>query len=262
MTYGDIYTKFLIEYDKENITSSYPSLTPYEIATILDKAYLALIAQKVTGNNPRRAAFEADTKAIEDLRPLVKTYENFIHADYIDGEIVTLKDIDNIIPFDLSDIDDFLYYVSATVQSNLYKSGCEPVTLISHESAQKFIHSSTNKPWIKTPMAYLEGTDLNVIVDPFCYLTNRETETETAISRYGNLKIRYIKHPLSFVADGVHHADNESALEKDKVRFNETAFELNDSMAEELIHLALVMALETTQSPQINTTIQTRALES
>ena len=67
MTHRDIYTKFMIEYDKANITSSYPSMTKYEMATILDKAYLALIAQKYTGNNTRRQSFESDIKAIEDL---------------------------------------------------------------------------------------------------------------------------------------------------------------------------------------------------
>ena len=72
MTHADIITKFLIEYDKANITSSYPSLTDYEIATVLDKAYLALLAQKITGNNPRQVGFEADVKAIEDMRPLIK----------------------------------------------------------------------------------------------------------------------------------------------------------------------------------------------
>ena len=46
MTHKDIYTKFMIEYDKANVTSSYPSLTEYEVATVLDKAYNALIAQK------------------------------------------------------------------------------------------------------------------------------------------------------------------------------------------------------------------------
>jgi len=71
MTHKDIYTKFMIEYDKANVTSSYPSLTEYEIATVLDKAYNALIAQKVTGNNARRVGFEMDTKAISDLAPLV-----------------------------------------------------------------------------------------------------------------------------------------------------------------------------------------------
>ena len=72
MTHADIFTKFMIEYDKADITSSYPSLTDYEIATVLDKAYLSLIAQKVTGTNPRQVAFEGDIKAIEDVRPLIK----------------------------------------------------------------------------------------------------------------------------------------------------------------------------------------------
>ena len=45
MTHGDIYTKFMIEYDKAGEATSYPSLTKYEIATLLDKAYLAIIAQ-------------------------------------------------------------------------------------------------------------------------------------------------------------------------------------------------------------------------
>jgi hypothetical protein len=44
MTQNDIYTRFMIEYDKANVTSSYPSLTPIEIAIILNKAYLALMA--------------------------------------------------------------------------------------------------------------------------------------------------------------------------------------------------------------------------
>ena len=64
MTYENIYTKFMIEYDKANITSSYPSLTEYEVATILDKAYLALIGQKVSGNNIRRSTIESDVKSI------------------------------------------------------------------------------------------------------------------------------------------------------------------------------------------------------
>lgn len=73
MTHKDIYTKFMIEYDKAGASTSYPSLTEYEIATFLDKAYNALIAQKVTGNNYRRSAFESDTKAIADLGPLTKS---------------------------------------------------------------------------------------------------------------------------------------------------------------------------------------------
>ena len=76
MTHKDIYTKFMIEYDKANVTSSYPSLTEYEAATILDKAYLALIGQKITGNNYRRAGLETDIKAVSDLAPLIVTERN------------------------------------------------------------------------------------------------------------------------------------------------------------------------------------------
>jgi hypothetical protein len=43
MTYSDIRTKFEIEYDKDAITSSYPSLTRTEQSTFLDKAYYALL---------------------------------------------------------------------------------------------------------------------------------------------------------------------------------------------------------------------------
>lgn len=111
MTYlkhKDIYTKFMIEYDKANVTSSYPSLTEYEVATFLDKAYNALIAQKVTGNNVRRAPLEADIKAISDLQPL-------IHTTDIDLEQAT--DVaSNVVKAELPD--GFLYCVTG----NLIKS--------------------------------------------------------------------------------------------------------------------------------------------
>ena len=79
MTHKDIYIKFMIEYDKANVTSSYPSLTEYEVATVLDKAYNALIAQKVTGNNFRRTPLEADLKSIEDLSPLISQDDLSLH---------------------------------------------------------------------------------------------------------------------------------------------------------------------------------------
>lgn len=125
MTHNDIYTKFMIEYDKANVTSSYPSLTKYEIATILNKAYLALIAQKITGNNPRRAPFEADTKAISDIQELI-TFDKLHPMGQHDS-------VDNSMVYNLAGCDDgFLYYVSGMV----YLTGqLNPVTLVSHEVA-------------------------------------------------------------------------------------------------------------------------------
>ena len=109
MTHNDIYTKFMIEYDKANVTSSYPSLTEYEVATFLDKAYNALIAQKVTGNNVRRAPFEADIKSISDLRGLVKTeiITDFSPSDFASNGTAF------VLPTD------FLYFVAGTLPYNV-----------------------------------------------------------------------------------------------------------------------------------------------
>jgi hypothetical protein len=110
MTHNDIYTKFMIEYDKANVTSSYPSLTEYEVATILDKAYYALIAQKVTGNNPRQVPFESDVKAIADVQPLVK------HVDVaFNGASHNLMGI-NVAEVTVPE--DFMYYVQMLLEYN------------------------------------------------------------------------------------------------------------------------------------------------
>lgn len=308
MTYSDIYTKFLIEYDKQNITSSYPSLTVYEIATLLDKAYLALIAQKLTGNNPRRAPFEIDIKAIEDLRPLITT------TSISEDTNQNYSAASNIKVYKLPIDDGFLYYVSSTIDNeesivypradinkdgtvdwldrdalynamqnggkldpkyhgredinedgeinsddvielnqqfgetstnpSIYKrSTKDPITLINHAQLDKFIASSVNIPWIKTPVGCLEGDFIYILYDPFDYQANKV---------YGNLNLTYIKRPKPFVGED----DNTTNFT------NGTEFELNDTMAEELINLAIVMALETVESPRIQTKEQTRALES
>jgi len=122
MAHNDIYTKFMIEYDKANVTSSYPSLTKFETATILNKAYLALIAQKVTGNNARRAPFEADIKAISDIQELI-TFEII----NMEG---THPSVENSAVYDLPS--DFLYYVSGMINLS---GTLNPVTLVSHEVA-------------------------------------------------------------------------------------------------------------------------------
>ena len=105
MTRDNIYTKFLIEYDKANVTSSYPQLTRYEVAVILDKAYRALIAQKVTGNNPRKAPFEYDNKAISDLKNLINTDTKQLRQSAVLYQNV----VSTSLPVD------YLYFVSATI---------------------------------------------------------------------------------------------------------------------------------------------------
>lgn len=233
----DIYTKYMIEYDKANITSSYPSFTPYEIATILNKAYLALIAQKVTGNNLRQAAFEGDTKAISDIQPLLVTAD----AEKQGTDSTAINSAKYNLP------SNFLYYITGLVKLN-NNAADAPVELISHSAAQKFKQTLSNRPWIKNAVAYIEGDKIIILYDN--YEEENSNRVDPQLNRIaktpGKFVITYIKQPAKF---------------DENIKTSATAFELNDSMAEELISLAIVMSLENIESQRTQTKAQLRGLE-
>lgn len=237
----DIYTKYMIEYDKANVTSSYPSYTPYEIATFLNKALLALISQKVTGNNVRRVPFEGDTKAISDIQPLLTTQS--IEVQGTDDTAINSK------KYNLPN--NFLYYVTGLVKVNIgnNKTVDAPVELVSHEVAQKFKQTLSNRPWIKNTVAYIEGNKIIILYDN--YEEEDSTRIDANLNRVsktpGNFVITYIKMPTLF--DGA------------TITTSTTAFELNDSMAEELVSLAVTMSLENIESQRLQTSAQIRGLE-
>ena len=236
MTHNDIYKKFLIEYDKADITSSYPSLTKYEQATILDKAYLALIAQKVTGMNTRRASFEQDVKAVEDVRPLITRERKLISAAVNTAQNEFVSQLPS----------DFLYFVEGSVE--MEKRGnkilSQPSVLLSHNAAQTYKSSTTNLPWIKNPVMYLEDDWIHILIDNYKYPSFPEfSQNESAYCL-----IIYIKKPESFVE---HYNDGTDPV-----------FELSDSMAEELINLAIIMSTEIVESTRLQGKINTSALES
>ena len=122
MSHKDIYTKFMIEYDKANVLSSYPSLTEYEVATFLDKAYNALIAQKVTGNNSRLMGLETDVKVIEDLSPLIVTVELQLHRNQDAADSSVNLYSKNIMYANLpraNGYGGYLYFISAALKKTM-----------------------------------------------------------------------------------------------------------------------------------------------
>lgn len=240
MTHSDIYTKFMIEYDKANITSSYPSLTKYEIATILDKAYLALIAQKYTGNNPRRQPFESDMKAIEDLQPLI-TQTTYIAKRIGDNSYEVWANNDSVLYI----VDLSLKIASKTTSQDGGDHNYIPVNIVSHEIARRFKSTVNNMPWVKEPVACIEEHKLIIYVDP----------SIAKINGKGNDVIStYIQRPAKFaIGPGTSTKDYD---------FGDTDFELSDSMAEELINLAIIMSTEIVESSRLTTKSNTRPLES
>ena len=283
MTHKDIYTKFMIEYDKANVTSSYPSLTEYEVATVLDKAYHALIAQKVTGNNVRRVALEQDLKSVSDIQPLIvdKIYEpNEIYPNFNNDNYTDIDNTMNIVV-----PKNFLYYVGCYIKKQInaikpedYNSEDKvyngpidqnnndapmryrkiPVKLVSHQMAENFKASAYNIPWIKIPVCYIENNIICIVVDSydkpntdFCELT-------------------YIKSPNKFAKNlddiKAEYADYSGKLsyfdaENDTIKNKYYTFECNDTVAEELISLAVAFALENVESQRLNSKLNMRGLE-
>ena len=250
MTHKDIYTKFMIEYDKANVTSSYPSLTEYEVATVLDKAYNALIAQKVSGNNVRRTGFESDLKSISDLQPLIM--EETISTSH-NTEVKNMKYFD--IP------EQFLYFVDCNIKYTLTKSldgipmdeaentvsadRILPVKLVTHQMAEGFFESAYNMPWVKQPVCFIENNKLNVVYDSI----------KTPIFE---VRLGFIKKPNTFVKDLTRFPAESTFFDGAGGR---VTFECNPTMAEELISLAVAFALENVESQRLNAKLNMRGLE-
>lgn len=328
MTHKDIYTKFMIEYDKANVTSSYPSLTEYEVATVLDKAYHALIAQKVTGNNVRRVALEGDLKSVTDIQPLVikKSYES---DNIVSGFTNDPNDIDNTLSVQIPS--DFLYYIGCDIKKQFntttpsdthygtdgyagpidqkysgspVRSRRMHVKLVSHQMAENFKTSASNIPWIKNPVCYIEDDTIYIVVDSydkpqinFCELTYIKTPNKFA-KDFINEDINVVKtnvknfieshYPEEEVTSGIFSSLTDvienmtswsyfikphftyDSSNNDEIKAAQYMllyvtemynFECNDTMAEELISLAVAFALENVESQRLNSKLNMRGLE-
>lgn len=238
MTYNDIYKNFLIEYDKADVSSSYPSLTNEEIAAILDKAMYALIAQKVTGNNPRKVALDMDSKSMSDIAPLIKYFNtNYLVSD----DSKSLVTANNELLFEFGDTGTPRYLLDGIIEYN--GSDKEVVNLTTSLISDKFKETIHNKPWIKQPIMYIQSSNLNdgdevihVLVD------SRHIDKENLNPQ---LYIRGVYMPSTFKS-------NEN---------NEAEFLLSDTVCEELINLAVIFACRNVQDPRLTTVVQTKSLE-
>ena len=235
MTYNDIYKNFLIEYDKADVSSSYPSLTNEEIAAILDKAMYALIAQKVTGNNPRKVALDMDSKAMSDIAPLIKYFDTKKSDDE------SLIKANNELLFKFGDNGTPRYLLDGIIKYN--DDDKEVVNLTTSLISDKFKETVHNKPWIKQPIMYIQSSNLNdgdevihVLVDGK-YINKENLNPQ--------LYIRGVYMPSTFKA-------NEN---------NEAEFLLSDTVCEELINLAVIFACRNVQDPRLATVVQTKSLE-
>lgn len=133
-----------------------------------------------------------------------------------------------------------------------------PIKLVNHEIADRFVASSYNMPWIKIPVCYIEHGKMYVVYDPI------------STPDFNSIYLTYIKQPNKFAKDlqGAQFEGHRSDISYFYVNENERddikqlyEFECNDTVAEELISLAISFALENIESPRLNSKLNMRGLE-
>ena len=262
MTYNDIYKKFLIEYDKADVSSSYPSLTNEEIAAILNKAMYALIAQKVTGNNPRKVALDMDSKAMSDIAPLIEiwtlTQSTYEDNSLAKNEFVYLYDTDG-------DIGLPAYILGGKITYSNERE--ETVQLLTSVIADKFKETAHNKPWLKEPVMYIQRT-------PATYVQKTPDETTETPNETTKAPERPICIHILIDSNNVPIDDNDTTTNNnlyirgvmmptafDNTFSDTNVFPLSDTVCEELINLAVIFACRNVQDPRLATVVQTKSLE-
>lgn len=125
---------------------------------------------------------------------------------------------------------DFMLYIGSYLSISNKKY---PSDLIEHEYIKLFTSTTYNSPWIKRPKVAIENNKILAIYDASVSYNNVST-----------LSLNYIKFP-----DKIVYGDTDSA------------FQFNDSIAEDTINLAILLALGNIESNKIQIVGETIKLE-
>lgn len=219
MTTSDLHRIFKVEYDKENVISSYPSFLPEEEDVFLNKAYLTVLSRRFTGNNIRKIGFEGDVANISDLQNLISRINITTHTN--------VDSVNNGVKFSITELP-FLYFVSARLS---FDNG-QPLEclLTNHDIYKNAAETALNKPWLPNPVCTMEGDSIIVYYDTNM---NPKVNNNHAIDA---LHLTYIKQPSKIVYTSPSQE-----------------IEVNDVVCNEIISLAVYYALETIESQRVQT---------
>lgn len=264
MTTKDLHIAFKVLLDKNAENVAYggcPAFLDEEVDIFLNQAYLQVVAQKFTGNNTIQQGFEASVKRTADLERLVKT-DHLVPLVRSFANVLELKDAftKDKEPEEVGDQGEDnqkskrLYFVSARLLWGLDQDAHEelhkpkdlireqigiktaPVGLVNHNVAQKFLMSHNNHPYIPTPIATMEDDTLLIYVDPYKMLT---TDNQYF------LDLTYVKYPA--VIDHTKPAD--------------TLDNLPDSVMDEVVNRAVLIALDNIEAPRTQQKSQINTLQ-
>jgi len=164
-----------IEMDKKPIIGT-PSFIVDEIDYFINKAYVMLIKQKVTGNNILKQGFEESPKRIADLWRLIETVE-------VNG-VASMKHGKNEYTFDLAGYTNMLAPLSSTIKYDS-ETFIEAIPG-TQANIVNFVHNDINRPWIPRPLVIFEKENALAYVDP---------DRIPFLPTYPRMFVKYVRYP-------------------------------------------------------------------
>lgn len=226
MNISDLHIAFKVELDKNSSGYTFagnPAFLPEEIDYWLNKSLIQTIITKFTGHNSLQQPFESSVKRNADLEKLVVTDKNLALVFDPTSNTVTLSDFSNGPENTIR-----MFYVQSILCFDNKKAN---VDLISHEQSKRFLKTYNNDPWIPTPVGTLSNDSLTIFID-----------TNLMLSPF-TLDLTYVKQPSKL----------------DYTDLTELT-DLPDYMYNEIVGLAVTLALDNIESKRIENKLQLNAI--
>jgi hypothetical protein len=216
MTVSELHTAFKIKLDKSN-SLSYPDFADEEIDFWLNEAQIRFVKTRYSGNNYKGTSFEETEKRTNDLRNVV--------GEALLPSTGTSAINTNSYWYDVPDG----YWFSLLEEINVTYDDCNgdevsdriEVKAIDLGKYSKYIKDPFNKPNKKRALRLMQYNKITIITD--------------ADTTAGYLYLRYVKEPdVVSLSGGV-------------------TISLSNHTHDEIVDLAVVLALENIESPRMQT---------
>lgn len=234
MLTSEIHKTFKVMMDKNAEAIAFggcPAFLPAEIDLFLNQAYIEIICNKYTGTNSLKLPFEGSVKRVQDLEQLVKT-DKAVTANVEAG--TNKLYISNLLDAKDSSIKR-MFFVNAVLHWTA--SGNKPsnatVSIVDHATANRFLETHQNKPWIHTPVATIENNTLYIYID-----------TALMVAPY-TVDITYVKYPKQ-----IDYTTQDVNID-----------EVPDRIMYEVINRAVLIALENIESKRTETKLNLNNLQ-
>lgn len=205
-----------------------PAFLDEELCEFANQAMVELICTKFTGNNQLQQGFDSSVKRISDFANLICTTEHVIERK--SANIWTTDQITDR---------SYLFVVSTVVVAN---NELIPAELIDRTTAQKYVKTPYNYPWIPTPKVVVgtrnelqESGCIDVYVDP-------DWDYQNML-----LRVEYVKQPSLLKEDNLINDAFDNAF--------------SDNVLYEIINKAALFALDNIESQRINTKVELNKIQ-